>query len=293
MRVWWSAAAVLAALTALALAPIAAAKPPIWTVHSPTATVVLFGSVHLLPPGLDWRPAALDDAVATASELWFELPIDVATDNEVAKIALARGGLPKDRTLGALMTAPQTARLRQAAIALNCPPEALDRMQPWMAELTLSVAEDVRGGANASDGVEDQLQRLAPVAASRHAFETAREQIEFLAGTPIADQLASLDDTVNEIEDDPAAYGRIVAEWMSGDLAGLQRDALDPMAKASPRLYERLIGQRNRRWAQILGARLKGGGRILVVVGVGHMVGPKGLPALLRAQGFQVDGPGE
>ncbi len=34
----------------------AQAKPPIWVVRSPHATLVLFGSIHLLPAGLDWRP---------------------------------------------------------------------------------------------------------------------------------------------------------------------------------------------------------------------------------------------
>ena len=94
-----------------------------------------------------------------------------------------------------------------------------------------------------------------------------------------------------EIDDDPAAYQRIVGEWISGDVAGLRRDAIDPVARASPRLYDRLISRRNHRWARILGARLASPGAIVVVVGVGHLVGPEGLPALLRAQGFQVEGP--
>ena len=40
--------------------------------------MVIFGSVHVLPPGLDWRPKALDAALAKADDLWFELPIDPA-----------------------------------------------------------------------------------------------------------------------------------------------------------------------------------------------------------------------
>ncbi|MGH6957179.1 MAG: hypothetical protein ACREEW_11005, partial [Caulobacteraceae bacterium] len=57
----WLFAVVLAAL---APAASAFAKPPIWIVRSPKASMVLFGSVHLLPAGLDWRPAALDKALA-------------------------------------------------------------------------------------------------------------------------------------------------------------------------------------------------------------------------------------
>ncbi len=283
--------ALLAAALAVATATVAVARPPVWTVRSKTATVVLFGSVHLLPPGLDWRPPALDEALGRANELWFELPINPATDNQVAQIAEQRGALARDRRLSGLMSASRAARLRAAAVALNCSPAALDRMQPWMAELTLSVAEDVRGGANASDGVEDQLQHLAPAALPRRAFETAAEQIEFLAGAPVADQIASLNATVDEIIDDPSSYRRIVGEWMAGDIRGLERDALDPVAKVSPALYARLVGERNQRWARRLAARLRQRGLVVVVVGVGHMLGPGGLPVLLRAQGFQVDGP--
>jgi hypothetical protein len=290
-RPWRRLAGALAALAAFAAGSAALAKPPMWVVHSPTATLVLFGSVHLLPAGLDWRPPALDDALAKADEIWFELPIDAQTDNQAAAAALARGALPKDRSLTALLSRDDALRMNQAAIGLGCAPAALDRMQPWMADLTLSVADDAKAGADASSGVEKQVQAITPPNVRRRAFETAGQQIEFLAGTPLKDQLASLGWTVNEIDADPLSYQRVVGEWMSGDLAGLERDAIDPLKTISPRFYDRLIGGRNRRWAGILAQRLRQPGSIVVIVGVGHMVGPQGLPALLRARGFQVDGP--
>jgi uncharacterized protein YbaP (TraB family) len=270
----------------------AAAQPPIWIVRSRTATLVLFGSIHLLPPGLDWRPPALDAALSKADELWFEVPITALSEGEANSAAESRGALPQGRHLFSLVTPDQAERLRRVAIALHCDPGAIDQMQPWMAEFTLSVAEDASGGADAYNGVEEQVQATAPLTAKRMAFETAKQQIGFLAGAPRRDQIASLDWTLSQIDTDPDSYRRVVDEWLAGDTTALQRDALQPLKAISPKLYERLIVTRNRAWAKVLSARLQRGGALVAVVGVGHMVGPDSLPALLRARGFSVEGPG-
>ncbi len=277
---------------ALCTGATAAAKPPVWVVSSPKGTLLLFGSIHLLPPGLDWRPAALETALAGADELWTELPINAQTDFEANRAALARGGLPAGRSLYDLLAPDEAAKLRRAAVDLHCVPEAVGHMQPWMAEFTLSVADDARGGADAFNGVEEQVQAVTPLTAKRVALESARQQIGFLAGATVKDQIASLEWTLSEIEDDPASYRRVVDEWMASDLPGLERDALIPLKSISPALYGRLIVARNRAWAKALSARLRRKGRVVVVVGVGHMLGPDGLPALLQARGFRVEGPG-
>lgn len=284
---------VLAAAAALAwgAASGAEAKPPVWTIRSHDATVVLFGSIHLLPAGLDWRPPALDDALASADEVWFELPITASAGQEASNISLERGALPKNRRLSDFLSDDEAARLLEAAIALHCVPEAVDRMQPWMAELTLSVAEDAKSGANASDGVEGEIEAQTPPSVARRSFETATQQIEFLAGAAVKDQVASLNWTVGEIVGDPDSYQRVLDEWMASDLRALKRDANDPLQRVSPGLYQRLIVKRNRRWAERLADRLRAPGKLVVVVGIGHMVGPDGLPALLRARGFAVEGP--
>jgi uncharacterized protein YbaP (TraB family) len=41
----------------------------------------------------------------------------------------------------------------------------------------------------------------------------------------------------------------------------------------------------------VLDARLKGHGHTVVVVGIGHLIGPDGVPARLRALGYSVTGP--
>jgi len=283
-------------LSWLLLAPIAgaaSAQPAVWTVHGPHATLVLFGSIHLLPAGLDWEPPNLTSAIAHADEIWFELPVDAATDSEAQTLAAERGTLPKGDTLFSHLTQDEAARLRKACASLGVPPALLGPMRPWLAEMALSIAQDMRSGAQASQGVERQISDQAPATARRRAFETVAQQVSFLADARDADQVSSLDETLSEIADDPGLFDRLLKAWMAGDQAALSKEVLDPMSRTSPDMYRRLITDRNQRWAATLSERLKGDGVIVVVVGAGHLLGPGGVPALLRARGYAVEGPGQ
>jgi uncharacterized protein YbaP (TraB family) len=275
----------------LACAGAARAGPPVWTVKQGQATVVLFGSIHLLPPGLDWEPAELTAALARADALYFELPLDAAMDAEAMRLRARRGFLAPGDSLSAHLSPTADARLRRVAADLGVSLVALERMQPWLAEVTLSVLDDLRAGAQVSAGVEQRVQNLCPPNVPRRAFETARFQIGLLAGASRAEQLASLEETLEEIADRPQTYRQVVAEWMAGDLAGLQSDALRPLEAVSPALYRRLITNRNRRWSRLIAALLKRPGTTVVIVGMGHLLGSEGVPALLRARGIPVSGP--
>jgi uncharacterized protein YbaP (TraB family) len=269
----------------------ALAQPPLWVAHGRHATLYLFGSVHILPRDVDWAPAALTSAIAKADEIWFELPIDEATDLEAARLVAQRGIAPAGDDLFSHLSEAQATRLTATCQALAVSCASLARMRPWLADLTLSLAMDAKAGAVSDQGVEQKLQALAPPSARRMAFETAGLQIGLLADTPLGDQLASLNESLTDYQDDPDSYRRMIDEWMTGDLAGLRRDALTPLADAAPGFYRRLITERNQRWAGILAKRLEGRGVGVVVVGAGHLIGPAGVPALLRARGFRVEGP--
>lgn len=282
---------VTAAAVAALWAGAAAAQPPVWVVKDKDSTIVLFGSVHVLPQGLDWRPPALTDSLAKADDVWFEIPIDIASSMESERAFEAKGILPKGDDLFRHLTPDQGERLRRIAQSLSLSEAALARMRPWFAEVTLSIAMDAKAGADATDGVEQQVQAQAPPKARRRAFETVAQQIDFLAGSPMADQISSLDETLTEIETKPETFQTVVDAWMKGDLAAVKAEAVDPLMSSTPGLYRRLIRDRNRRWVKQIRRRLGGSGVTVMVVGMGHLVGPEGVPALLRAEGVTVEGP--
>jgi uncharacterized protein YbaP (TraB family) len=279
------------ACAALAFAGAAAAEPPVWVVKDKDSEIVLFGSVHVLPPNMEWTPPVLVQALKDADDLWFELPIDPQSEADTAAMATQVGVLPPDGSLFKLLSPQDSALMSRMAEAYAVSPVLLDRLQPWLAEIALAGGAYHKVGADANTGVEKVIAGMATPRAKREAFETPAEQIALLSGGPLDEQIASLRETMHEMEDKPDEFQTLVNAWMAGDIKTLDREALDPIRKSSPELFRRLVTDRNARWTQILDTRMKGHGHTVVVVGVGHLIGPDGVPARLRALGYSVTGP--
>jgi uncharacterized protein YbaP (TraB family) len=291
-RLWTSLAGALAGLlAALTVAGAAAATPPVWVVKDKNSEIVLFGSVHVLPPGMDWTPPALDRALKAADDIWFELPIDADSDAETGRLATAVGMLPPDGSLFKLLTPEDGALMSKVAATYGVSSALLDRLQPWLAEIALAGGAYRKVGADANSGVEKTIAAMATPRAKRKAFETPAEQIALLSGGPMGEQIASLRETMQELQDKPDEFSVLIKAWMDGDVRALDREALAPIRESSPALFSRLVTDRNVRWTKVLDARMKGHGRTVVVVGIGHLLGPGGVPARLRALGYSVTGP--
>jgi uncharacterized protein YbaP (TraB family) len=275
----------------LALAGAAWAAPPVWIVRDADSEIVLFGSLHLLPAGVDWKPAALTRALGEADDLWFELPLDSAATAEIQQRALARSHLPAGQTLSALLSRTGRKRLARICKQVGVPLGAVNRMQPWYAETALGVAVYRQQGAIAEEGVERQIIAAAPPGAELKAFETGGQQIDMFSQGSQADQLRSLEDSLRELETDPGFVPRLVKMWTSADVRGLDKQVIDKMRRADPAQYRRLLVDRNHAWLPLIEGRLAGSGHTVMVVGVGHLIGKDGIPALLRARGFRVEGP--
>ena len=283
--------AILAAALGWILASAAAAEPPVWVVRDHGAQIVLFGSVHLLPAGLHWEPKPLKQALDQADDLWFEIPMDPAAALSAAQAAIAKGMQPPGVTLRSQLPPADQARLAHIAAQCGVSVDGLDQLKPWLAEVTLSLAAYRQAGALQEDGVERSLSVSAPPHLKRRAFETPEEQIGYLSQASLPDQIASLEETLGELETGAASYQKLVAAWTSGDAAAIEHEAVDPLKSEAPGVYRTLVVERNRRWVEVIRRRLQQGGSSVMVVGVGHLVGPDSVPAMLRAQGLAVEGP--
>ena len=284
--------ALLAGAGVLAACSPAAAAPPVWTAHGAAGgEVTLFGSVHLLQEATVWRTPQLDALLARADRLMFEIPLDEASDAGAAAKLYAMGRLPEGETLRPLLSAAGRKRLEATADKLGLPIASLDHMRPWLAEVLVSVTWFQQAGARTDLGVEHQIELAAPAAASMGAFESVDDQLKALGGGTAAEQVQALEETLHEITTDPDAFARLASAWARGDVRTIEREGIEDMRRQAPGAYGRLVVARNRRWVGEIEDLLKRPGRTFAVVGVGHLVGPDSVPALLRRDGVAVDGP--
>ena len=116
------------------------------------------------------------------------------------------------------------------------------------------------------------------------ALETAEQQVRMLMGTPVAEQLEALMESVRAPEAAQAASDSLVAAYRCQDLEAIGRLLARGMREA---YAERMVYARNRAWAAVLVPEMRCRS-VLVAVGAGHLVGPEGLLAMLRSAGFDV-----
>lgn len=302
-----SLAAVAASLLALGLAfvpgslnaqtPAAApvgeaaapADPALWVVRDADSTIYLFGTVHLLRPGISWRAADVDAALASSDEVWLEIA-DVDDPSAAAPLIQRYGLAPADKPLSSLLTDADRAALDSAARSIGGSAAMFEPFRPWLAALQVSVAAVVRAGYDPASGVDPQI-KAAAVAAGKpvKGLETMEQQFGFFAGLSDETQVAFLRQALDTYGDAPTELDRMVAAWASGDVEGLDRVVLAEMKADFPDVYKVLLIDRNADWTGQIETLLQGSGTTFIAVGAAHLAGEDSVQSMLAARGVAVE----
>jgi uncharacterized protein len=283
-RVATSVAGALAALFAAA----AAADPALWEVQGRVNTVYLFGSVHLLPEGGFTIRGALADALQESERVCLELDPGAESDAEKTSITLARAIDPDGRGLFDLL-GDDADRVRQRAEAADIDLAPFAAFEPWFAGVTVTVMALQAHGFDVEHGVEQIIEAAAKdEGKSICGLETFDGQLGLLDSLTAELQKEVLLQAIDEADNVEAVIEPMIDAWRDGDESGLE-DSLDEDFEGYPELADALIFERNRNWAAEVGRMLEGDDDVLLVVGAMHLVGPRGLPALLEKRGFRVE----
>jgi uncharacterized protein YbaP (TraB family) len=264
----------------------ARADPALWVAKTPTATVYLFGTIHVLPPHAQWRYPALDAAIAASGKLY----VEEDDDDPASMQALAlQYGMDAGHPLSARLDATDQARLGAAATAAGVPGGggALDVMKPWLAALTIAVAPIVKAGFDPASGADKQLEREFKTAGKPvGAFETAGQQIRMFANLASALQMDLLHSALDDYAKGPAQVRALVDAWQSGNVAALDATVNGDLLAHYPALYRVVLVDRNRDFARQIAGLLRQPGTWFVAVGAGHLAGTDSVQAQLQMLGI-------
>jgi uncharacterized protein len=277
------------ALVLLLASASALATPALWVVKDADTTIYLFGTVHLLPTDTDWHYPALDRALADSRSLYIEL-----TDDDAANMAalVLRLGMDPAHPLSTQLGESDAQRLRLLANKAGVPGgmQTLNMMRPWLAALTLAVSPLLKAGLDPAHGVDKLLKaQMADAGKPVLGLETAEQQIHFLADMPTSVQLAFLRSTMRDADKGPIELTRLIDAWKNGDVATIAHLEDEDMRQAEPKLYQRLLVQRNKAWATKIATLLQQPGTVFIAVGAAHLAGPDSVQAQLKQLGLPVE----
>jgi uncharacterized protein YbaP (TraB family) len=266
-----------------------AANSFLWKATKAQGSLYLVGSVHLLTKDYYPLSPALDRAFKDSDLLVEEVDMGemIATDNQLQM--LTRGMLPAGQSLDKVVSPATLAVVNKRLEALGMPIEPLRRLKPWFLSLTLLGLEWQKAGLEADLGLDKHFyDRARGDAKTVQGLETVAFQISLFDGMTMEEQDRLLAETLKELDTQLTAMRTLVDAWKAGDAATVERLVLQDV-KSEPRIYQRMLVDRNRDWLPKLEALFARRGRAFVVVGAAHLIGPDGLLAMLRARGYTVE----
>lgn len=265
--------------------------PAMWHISDADSDIYLFGTFHLLPAKLDWQKPAMVSAFDKSSILIMEADVNGAAPGDVVKLIQQYGLAPPDKPLHSRLSADEDKQYETIAKSLGLDPAALDPYQPWYAATVLSLKYAQAHGMEANEGAEEKLIKAAENENKPRAYlETIEQQIKFLADLPEQTQNEMFTATVKEVSGSDKLLADMQKAWETGDTKSMAK-LFDQSIKEVPDLYQTLVVERNKRWADEIQKLLAGSGKVFIAVGAGHLVGNDSVVALLRARGVKVEGP--
>ena len=80
----------------------------------------------------------------------------------------------------------------------------------------------------------------------------------------------------------------MVAMWRNGDEKGIDRLSIAQLKTTYPKLYDKLLVERNRKWMPIIESYFKTPATEFVLVGAAHLAGEHGLLKQLADRGYTI-----
>ncbi|PKM37197.1 MAG: TraB/GumN family protein [Gammaproteobacteria bacterium HGW-Gammaproteobacteria-10] len=274
---------------ALLIAGPVYSETSLWRVSKGDAELYIGGTIHLLSVSDYPLPEAFERVYRKADKLVLEVDLAQLSEQEAQITMMRRLQYIDGTTLRDELNAETYAELQRFCRHAGIPIESLQNLKPPLAAISLMMFELHRLGL-AEAGVDHFFSAKAqsdnkPVG----ALESLETQISVLEKMGRGQENELILSTLREIQELPALLGQLKSAWRSGDLDTLDELGIAPMHSDYPSLYRELLVNRNNAWVPKIEAMLSTPERELILVGVLHLAGEKGVLQQLCERGYVVE----
>ena len=260
----------------------------LWRITKDGRSSYLYGTIHAARAEWMYPGPVTLDALRASDTLALEL--DVLDPDVQRRLAQSIGGSRTDPLPPALVRRIER-QLKSQCVEF----ETFAKLAPEFQIASLSVMAARRDGLDPAHAIDLVLAVLArefgkPVA----SLETPELQMRALRMPSHAETIDFVSSGLDDLESGRTRpmLNRIAKVWTEGNYAELSRfeswcNCVDTATEKAA--MKRMLDDRNPQLAASIDSLHSSGTRVFAAVGSLHMIGPKGLPALLRQRGYRVE----
>ncbi len=247
------------------------------------ASSYIFGTIHAEDKRVLQLPSPVREAFSAAETVVLEMTMDGENILAASMAMLYTDG----RDLPGVIGEKRFQRVVAALAGRNMPEEVLRYYKPWSVATILSMPPTKTG-----EFLDLVLYRQALADRQKVVgLETVDEQLSIFDELSESDQIAMLDDALDNLQQLPTMLRRLMDAYLARDMAALVQTSEEFMQHGDPAIEEmfqqRLVDDRNHRMVARLQPLLQEG-RLFVAVGALHLPGEKGILQLLEQKGYRV-----
>ena len=296
-------------LAALTKTPIAAQDPaptenaivvtaqrsgaPMWTIDTPTGTIILVGEIRAIPKSVSWEPARLEEATSQADRVILGARPKVSP-GDIFRLIFSGGKFTKlpDKTVASqYLTPEQWARLEAIGTAQD---EDYSRSSFLMTSFQL-LSKELRFNRNTGDDTTDVVRKAADkadVPTTRAATLRGEDLLDNLAAAPPETHIPCLTTAMDALEAGPEIVTKRGTDWRRYDIPAVMANPLEQaLGKCWPWADNEVGGELRTIWVDRIAEASSAKGTTLAVVPLRVLAEEGGVLDQLDARGFDIFGP--
>ena len=243
-------------------------------------TSYLFGTIHMMPKEQFNIDSTLTAAFNKSSVIAMEvdLNMDLAQKIELAKETI----LPEGKTLRNICTDAQYQLIYTYALdSMHMSKKKFKRYSRLKPFFFSSVM--LQESLEDTKSYELEFGEMAKKGSKKTmGLESIQVQMQTINTVSLEDQVRMLIDGMNQTQ----GYDTMLSNYLSESIDALYIDIITE-SEGFPNFVENFLNKRNTQWIPVITDQIERE-NTFIAVGAGHLPGPNGVLALLRAQGYSL-----